>query len=292
MSLGWSLFIIVLVVLNIGGCIWLISWQRTKVVAKGESVGHEFDGIHELDNPLPRWWLGIFVITIAWAILYLLLYPGLGSFGGVLGWTQTNQYEAEVADANAKYGPIFAALAAKPIPELAEDPEALRMGNRLFANNCATCHGSDGRGGSGFPNLTDQAWLYGGDPETIKTSILYGRNGIMPPFAAAIGGEEGIPAVVAYVRHLGGFETDATLRAAGKQKYDMVCIACHGADGTGNQALGAPNLTDEAWLYGASERAIAEGLRNGRAGQMPAHGPIVGEEKVHLLAAYVYSLSR
>lgn len=292
MSAGWSFYIIVLTVLNIAACVWLLFWQRKKRVEKGQTLGHEFDGIVEFDNPLPRWWLGIFVGTIAWSVIYLMLYPGLGSFGGALGWTQQGQYDAEVAAAEAEYGPLYQQLAARPIPELSQDQEAMKTAGRLFANNCSQCHGSDGRGGSGFPNLTDDDWKWGGEPETIKTTILNGREGLMPPFAAAIGGEEGIPAVVAFVRHLGGFKADPGLVEQGRTKYMQVCIACHGPEGKGMQALGAPNLTDDAWLYGASEDAIAYGLRNGRHGVMPAQKDLLGEEKVHLLAAYVYGLGK
>lgn len=291
MSSGWSWYISLSVISNIAACVWLLFWQRKKRVEKGQTLGHAFDGIQELDNPLPRWWLGIFIGTVVWGVGYLILYPGLGSFPGVLGWTPHGQYEAEVAAADARYGPIYSELAARPIHELAHDERALQIGQRLFINNCSTCHGTDARGGSGFPDLTDGNWQWGGEPETIKTSILDGRQGVMPPFAAAIGGEEGVPAVVAYVRHLGGFETDPALREAGREKYMQVCIACHGAEGKGLQALGAPDLTDEFWLYGASEEAIAEGLWKGRYGVMPAQRDILGEERVHLLAAYVYSLS-
>jgi len=291
MSAGWSFYVIVLVLSNIAACVWLLFWQRKKRVEKGQTLGHSFDGIQELDNPLPRWWLGIFVGTIVWGLGYLILYPGLGSFPGVLGWTQEAQHANEVATAEQQYGPLYAALAARPIPELAQDQRALEIGQRLFINNCSTCHGTDARGGAGFPNLTDGDWQWGGDPETIKASILHGRMAVMPAFAEAIGGEEGVPAVVAYVRHLGGFDSDPALRELGKQKYMQVCIACHGAEGKGMQALGAPNLTDEFWLYGASEEAIAEGLWKGRQGVMPAQRDILGEERVHLLAAYVYSLS-
>jgi len=291
MSSGWSVFVILLVVSNIAGCVWLLFWQRKKRVEKGQTLGHVFDGIEELDNPLPRWWLGIFLGTVAWGIVYLTLYPGLGAFPGLLGWTQEGQYEAEVAAAEQLYGPIFAGFAARPIPELARDEQALAVGQRLFINNCSTCHGTDGRGGSGFPDLTDGNWQWGGTPEAIKTSIRDGRQGVMPPFAAAIGGEEGVRAVTAFVRHLGGFDTDPELREAGRAKYNLVCIACHGAEGKGLQALGAPDLTDGFWLYGASEEAIAEGLWNGRHGVMPPQRDILGEERVHLLTAYVYSIS-
>lgn len=292
MSAGWSFYIIILTVSNIAACVWLLFWQRKKRVEKGQTLGHEFDGIVEYDNPLPRWWLGIFIGTIVWGIGYLILYPGLGSFPGALGWTQQGQYDTEVAEAQAQFGPMYAALAARPIPELARDAEAMKTAGRLFANNCSQCHGSDGRGGSGFPNLTDADWQWGGDPEVIKTTILHGRQAIMPAFVDAIGGEPAIPAVVAYIRSLSGLETDPELRAQGQQKYMQVCIACHGPDGEGMQALGAPNLTDETWLYGSSEETIAEGLRKGRQGVMPAQQDLLGEEKVHLLAAYVYGLSR
>jgi cytochrome c oxidase cbb3-type subunit 3 len=292
MSGGWNLYVIVLTVLNIVGALWLLFWQRKKRVEKGQSLGHEFDGIEELDNPLPRWWLGIFIGTVVWGVAYLLLYPGLGSFPGLLGWTQLGQYQAEVDEADRTYGPIYTALAAKPFEELARDELALRIGGRLFANNCATCHGSDGRGGSGFPNLTDEDWLYGGDPTTIELSILNGRSGLMPAFAPAIGGEEGVRQVVAYVRSLSGKSADNALIAAGREKYLQVCVGCHGMEGKGLPALGSPNLTDDVWLYGGSEDAIAEGLYNGRNGKMPPHRDILGPERARILAAYVYSLSR
>jgi len=292
MSGGWSLYIIVLTVSNIAAALWLLFWQRKKRVEKGQTLGHEFDGIQELDNPLPRWWLGLYVGTVAFSVAYLALYPGLGSFGGLLGWTQRAQYDAEVDEAQRTYGPIYTALAGKPFEDLAKDEMALQIGGRLFANNCATCHGSDGRGGSGFPNLTDQDWLYGGDPATIELSILNGRSGLMPAFAPAVGGEDGVRQVVAYVRSLSGKPADAALIEAGRQKYMQVCIACHGMEGKGLPALGAPNLTDDVWLYGGSEDAIAEGLYKGRNGKMPAHRDILGPERARILAAYVYSLSK
>jgi cytochrome c oxidase cbb3-type subunit 3 len=292
MSGGWSLYIIVLTVSNIALALWLLFWQRKKRVEKGQTLGHDFDGIQELDNPLPRWWLGIFIGSGIFAVIYLILYPGLGSFPGVLGWTQRGQYNAEVDEAQRTYGPIYTALAAKPIEELANDELALQIGGRLFANNCATCHGSDARGGSGFPNLTDHDWLYGGDPATIELSILNGRSGLMPAFAPAVGGEEGVRQVVAYVRSLSGKSADAALIEAGRQKYMQICVACHGMEGKGLPAMGAPNLTDDVWLYGGSEAAIAEGLYKGRNGKMPAHRDLLGPERIRILAAYVYSLSK
>jgi len=294
MSNGWSLYVIVLTLVCIVGCTWLLFWARTKRVGepgKGETVGHNFDGIEEFDSPLPRWWLWLFLGSILFGLAYLVLYPGLGSFPGLLGWSSRGQFDEEVQRANAKYGPLYAQFAARPIPDLLKEPQALQIGQRIFANTCVGCHGSDARGGVGFPNLTDNDWLYGGAPEQIETSILRGRGGVMPPFAAAVGGEEGVAQVIAYVLSLSGRQTDPALAAAGKQKFQTICIACHGPEGKGNQALGAPNLTDNIWLYGSTPAAISEGLQKGRAGKMPAHADIIGPEKVHLVAAYVYSLS-
>jgi cytochrome c oxidase cbb3-type subunit 3 len=292
MSFGWSLYVNVLVLGTIAASLWLLFWQRKQRVAKGETVGHDFDGIQELDNPLPRWWLGIFLGSAAFALVYLVLYPGLGSFAGVLGWSQRGQYDAEVDFATRTYGPIYAELAAMPFPSLILDDRTARIGGRLFANNCSTCHGADARGGSGFPDLTDADWLYGGDAETIEKSILDGRNGYMPPFAPALGGEDGVREVIAYVRSLSGNAVDPAAAEAGKKRYGQICIACHGLDGKGMAALGAPNLTDDVWLYGGSEAAIAKGLHEGRQGKMPPHRALLGAERAKILAAYVASLSR
>lgn len=294
MSSGWSWFIIILTLSNIFACFGLLMWARSKRVAGAaeQTLGHDYDGIQELDTPLPRWWLWLFIGSIVFSLVYLVLYPGLGNFAGVLGWTSTGQHQREVQAAEAQYGPLYAAYAAKPIPELVGDPQAVTMGQRLFANNCAQCHGSDARGGVGFPDLTDHDWLYGGDPDTIKTSILNGRSGVMPPFAPAIGGDQGVAEVTAYVLSLSGHQVDPAQAAAGKARFNTVCIACHGPDGKGNQALGAPNLTDDVWLYGNDPATIAEGLNKGRYGKMPAHADLLGEQRAHVVAAYVYSLSQ
>jgi cytochrome c oxidase cbb3-type subunit 3 len=254
-------------------------------------MGHAFDGIEEYDLPLPRWWLWLFVGSIVFFAVYCVLFPGLGAFGGVLGWTSAGQHAEEVREAEAKYGPIYAAYAAKPITELAGDPRAVGIGQRLFANTCAPCHGADARGGVGFPNLTDNDWLFGGEPETIQTTILGGRMGYMPAFAPALGGEDGIKEVVAYVMSLSGQDADAKLAEAGKARFNTICVACHGMDAKGNRAMGSPNLTDDIWLFGGSAEDIEFGLRNGRQGKMPAHADILGEQKAHLVATYVYSLS-
>jgi cytochrome c oxidase cbb3-type subunit 3 len=293
-STGWSVYITLIVVLNVVGSAWLLFWARTKKVEEtrpGETLGHAFDGIEEYDLPLPRWWLWMFIGTIVFFVVYCALYGGLGSFPGALGWSQKGQYDEEVREADAKYGPIYAAYAARPIAELAGDPEAVGIGQRLFANNCAACHGADARGGVGFPNLTDDDWLFGGEPDTIKTTILSGRMGMMPAFAPALGGEQGVKEVIAYVLSLSGQESDKAMAEAGKARFGTICVACHGMDAKGNKAMGAPNLTDDIWLFGGTAEDIEFGLRNGRMGKMPAHADILGEQKVHLLATYVYSLS-
>jgi len=294
MSVGWSLYVSVLTLASIFACFGLLVWARTTRAGEPgprEALGGDFDGIDELNTPLPRWWLLLFAGTIVFSFGYLALYPGLGNFKGVLGWTSVGEHDAEVAAARAHYAPIYARYAAMPIPDVARDPQARAIGQRIFANNCAVCHGSDAGGGIGFPNLTDDKWLWGGKPEDIEKTITEGRNGVMPPFAPAIGGEEGIPAVAAYVLSLSGRKVDPELAKVGEAKFKTICIACHGMEGKGNQGMGAPDLTDNDWLYGGTEAAIAEGLRKGRAGKMPAHGDLLGPDRVHLVAAYVFSLS-
>jgi len=254
-------------------------------------MGQAFDGIEELNNPLPRWWLGIFVGAVVFAAAYLAAYPGLGGAAGLLGWSSRGQYDAEMREVEAKYGPVYDRYAAMAIPDLMAEEPALHIGARIFANNCARCHGADARGGVGFPNLTDDDWLFGGDPDVIEMTIAGGRIGMMPAFAPAIGGEEAIPAVVAYVRSLGGHGGDPALIEQGKTKFQSVCFACHGADGKGNKVMGAPNLTDDIWLFGGTPDDIAFGLRNGRNSQMPAWADLLDKRKVHLVAAFVYSLS-
>jgi cytochrome c oxidase cbb3-type subunit 3 len=292
MSTSWSIYVIALVAANIIGCAWLLLANRkSKTGGEGESVGHEFDGIEELNTPMPGWWIWMFWLTIAFAIIYLLAFPGLGNFAGFLGWTSQQQYETEIAEANAQYGPIFAGYYAKSIPELVPDPRAVEIGSRLFANNCAICHGSDARGGRHYPNLTDDDWLYGGTPETIVQTVTNGRNGIMPPMGAAIGGEQGVREMAQYVLSLSGREHDAAMAATAKPKFQTICAACHTVAGTGNQAMGAPNLTDDIWLHGGRVEHIEEQIALGRNNQMPAHRDILTPEKIHLVALYVYSLS-
>ncbi len=229
-------------------------------------------------------------MTVVFSVGYLALFPGLGTLPGMLGWSSTGQYRLEREQADARYGPIFAAFMEQPIPALVEDPEAVEIGGRLFANNCSTCHGSDARGGKGYPNLTDDDWLYGGAPETVVHTITHGRIGVMPPQAAPLGGEEGVRDMAQYVLSLSGRDHDEAAAARAAPKFAQLCVACHTADGTGMQALGAPNLTDDVWLHGGRVEEIEYQIANGRRNQMPAHGEILGDEKIHLLATYVLSL--
>lgn len=287
MSTFWNVWIIAITAFTIFACFWLLFSNRKERTDK-ETTGHVYDGIEEYNNPLPAWWLWMFVATLVFSIGYLIAYPGLGNFKGLLGWSQISQYEEEVEEAREQYEPLFEAYLDVPIPELTQDNRALRMGQRLFANNCAQCHGSDAGGSYGFPNLSDQAWLYGNSPEQIVTSIANGRQGMMPPWGAALSDEQ-IASVTTYVRSLSGLESESP--PEGQQVFATYCAACHGADGTGNQMLGAPNLADDIWLYSSEPEEISGIVENGRSGQMPAHRQLLSESRIHLLAAYVYSLS-
>jgi cytochrome c oxidase cbb3-type subunit 3 len=292
-SQAWSWYVTVLSLANILACVWLIRWTAKKRPGEGaasDTTGHEWDGLKEYNNPMPRWWLGLFYITIVFALGYLLLYPGLGNFKGLLGWTQEGAYQAEVEAVERDVAPLFARYAAMPIPELARDPAAMATGRRLFVSNCAVCHGADGRGSRGFPNLADNRWQWGGAPEQIEQTITHGRMAMMMAWGSALG-EDGVKAVAAYVRSLGGHAGEPALIAAGQEKYQTFCIACHGTEGKGNPMLGAPDLTDDYWLYGGSEQIIQTSIRDGRQGVMPAQKDLLSAERIHVLAAYVYSLS-
>jgi cytochrome c oxidase cbb3-type subunit 3 len=289
MSSFWSGWIILLTGFTIVATVWLLFSSRYSA-GDGGTTGHEYDGIEEFDNPLPAWWLWMFVLTIVYSIGYLVVYPGMGTFAGTFGWTQVNQYDAEVAKANSKYGPVYQKYAAMSIEDVAKDEQAMRMAGRLFRDNCAQCHGSDAKGSMGFPNLADNNWIWGGEAEQIKTSITSGRQAAMPAWGPILK-EQGVHEVAEYLLSLGGRQADAQMAAAGEQHYNTYCVACHGADGTGNPMMGAPNLSDETWLYGGSRKRIRETLNNGRNGQMPAQEDVLYAEKIHLLSAYVYSLS-
>jgi len=322
MSNFWNIWVWVLTLGTLVGCFILLHWclKNFAGVEEGESMGHSFDGIEELNNPLPKWWSNFFLATIVWAFFYIAWF-GLGAWTGISGWKSSNQgilniaeskaktaeylaknsgvlvqYDREMSRADERYGPIFDAYAARSIEDLSTDSEALKVGQRLYIQNCSQCHGSDARGTTGFPNLADKDWLYGGSPEQIKETIMQGRKAVgMMSWLGAVGGEEGVKEVAAYVISLSGRSVNADLAKAGKAKFG-ICAGCHGSDGQGSLALGlpmgAPNLSDNTWLYGGSQRAIEESIRNGRAGVMPPWKEILGEEKVHVISAYVYSLSQ
>lgn len=299
----WAFYVGIITIVSIAACAILLYNCTTKPAAKGEQVdttGHVWDGdLKEWNNPLPRWWMWMFYITIVFSLVYLALYPGLGTFAGALKWSSQGQYDEEQKQATELYGPLFARYLQQDLKLVAADPAATEMGQRLFLTNCAQCHGSDARGGKGFPNLTDNDWLYGGDPEMIKTSITNGRNGVMPPLAAAVGGDDAVKDVANYVLSLSGRTHDELRAARGKTKFGTICIACHGPDGKGNKIVGAPNLTDDIWLYGGTEADIVRMVTKGEGASsasggisaMPAHKGKLDEAKIHLLAAYVYSLS-
>ena len=310
-SSWWNITIIVLTLGGLGGLWWLTAaTARIKPPSEedeapsaevddssgetsSDTTGHVWDDdLRELNNPLPRWWVNMFYITLAFAAIYLAFYPGLGLNAMFLGWTQTGQYEREMAAAERSYGPLFEAFASRPIEDLASDTEALKVGRRLFSNYCATCHGSDARGSPGFPNLADDNWQYAGEPEAIKTSILDGRIAAMPPWETALGGEDGVNAMTHYVRGLSGLAHDRELAAQAEPQYKQLCVACHGANGQGNPVLGASNLADDVWLYGGSHDVVAASIARGRNGVMPPHRDFLGEAKAHLLAAYVFALSK
>jgi len=289
---GWLIAIVT--ILSILACLWLVLANNIK---KGEGeikpTGHVWDeNLEEFDNPLPRWWYYMFLFTIIFGIIYLALYPGLGTYKGLFGWTAINQYEQESADYDAKYSALYSGYAATPITELASNAEAMKSGERIFASYCTVCHGSDARGTIGFPDLTDGDWLWGGEPEQIKASIMNGRTGNMPARGGLPLTDTEVEDVTDYVLSLSGREVDATSAAQGEKVFGKICLACHLPTGTGNQALGAANLTDSKWLYGSSRSNILATIKNGRTGVMPAHGEFLGEDKVHLLSAYIYNLSR
>lgn len=290
----WNWYIIIPVVVGIIAMFVLNRWMtgpKPKTGEKAKTMGHVWDeDLQELNNPLPRWWLNMFYITLVFGIGYLALYPGLGTFGGLLGWTEKGQYEKEMAAADKQFNPLYEKYLKEDLRVLAANRDALKTGERLFVNYCTGCHGSDAGGGPGFPNLRDEDWLYGGDPQIIKASIMNGRTGAMPAWGAVLG-PDGTANVAEYVLSLSGRSVNETMAATGKEKFQQLCVACHGPDGKGNPAMGAPNLTDNIWLYGGSKKTIMETIEKGRAGRMPAHAEFLGEAKVHLLAAYVYSLS-
>ncbi len=289
----WSVYVAVLTLVSIFACLLLL-WitARKKITSSVDNTtGHVWDeDLREMNNPMPRWWMWLFVLTIIFALGYLVAYPGLGSYKGELGWTTHGEYTDEVEKANKELAPLYAQFTAKPAEVLAGDPAAMAVGERLFMNNCAQCHGSDARGSKGFPNLTDGDWLHGGASAKLVETITLGRQGNMPPMAAAVGTPDDVKNVAHYVLSLSGSPHDSLRSQLGKAKF-TACAACHGMDGKGNQALGAPNLTDDIWLHGWGEQAIVSMVNNGKVNVMPGQAGKLTEAQIHVLSAYVWGLS-
>lgn len=290
---AWSVYVAAATIVALLACLaLLIIASRRKVMSDDNSTGHVWDeDLKELNNPLPRWWMGLFVITVVFAGAYLALYPGLGSHPGSLKWSSSGQLQAETDKAVAAMAPVYARYASMSAADLAQEPQAMGIGERLFLNHCAACHGSDGRGSKGFPNLADGDWLWGSSHVAVKEAITHGRNGVMPAMASALGGADDVRDVAHHVLSLSGSTHDSVAAALGKPKF-AACAGCHGADGRGNQALGAPNLTDNIWLHGWGEQAIVNIITNGKNNAMPAQASRLTPEQVHVLGAYVLSLSR
>ena len=287
----WNLWVMVLVALSLLFCLYVLVSNNKKHSGPIELHGHVWDeNLAEYNNPLPRWWLYLFWITLLFSVVYLALYPGFGNFKGLLGWSSVGQYKTEMAQAEERYGPIFAKYRGMDVAAVAADPEARGMGERLFQTYCAQCHGSDARGATGFPNLTDGAWHWGGEPEAIRATIANGRTGVMTAFGSVLG-PEGVRDVTAYVRSLNGLAHDSLRAQRGAEAFATNCVACHGAEAQGMAIMGAPNLTDNKWLWGSSEAAITDIVTNGRMNRMPGFGDFLGEDKVHLLTAYVWGLT-
>ena len=290
---GWAVFIAAVTLLGLLACLGLlVIASRRKVMANDNTTGHVWDeDLRELNNPLPRWWMWLFVITVVFAAVYLAFYPGLGSAAGTLKWTSVGQYEAEQEKARVAMAPVYAKYVTMGAEDLARDPQAMGIGQRLYLNHCAQCHGSDARGSQGFPNLADNDWLGPYGLDDIKKTIVEGRIGMMPPMGAAVGSAEDVKNVANYVLSLSGSAHSDIAAQSGKAKF-AACAACHGADGKGNTALGAPNLTDKIWLHGWGEQAIINMVNAGKTNVMPAQGRLLTPEQVHVLAGYVLSLSQ
>ena len=291
MTAGWGIYVALLVLVNVVGALWLLFATAKRHPQEEDTTGHVWDeNLSEYNNALPRWWLGLFLISVVFAAAYLVFYPGFGAVAGTLGWTSSGEVKADLAENNRKLEAVFSRFRDHSIEELQRDPEALNLGHNVFANNCVACHGSDARGAKGYPNLTDDDWLYGNAPDQVLTTILNGRGGVMPPLGAALG-EQGINEVANYVLTLSGGKADPALAEAGKARFATICVACHGPEGKGNIAIGAPNLTDNIWLYGSTLDDVKAAVRDGRNGKMPAWGPIIGKDRARLVEAWVLAQS-
>jgi len=291
MTSGWGIFVALLVLINVIGALWLLFATAKNPEKEEDTTGHIWDeDLTEYNKPLPRWWLGLFLLTVIFAAGYLVFYPGFGAIAGTLGWTQTGEVRADLAENNRRLEAVFSRFRDSSVEELEHNPEALNFGRNVFVNNCAACHGSDARGAKGYPNLTDNDWLFGGAPEQVLTTILNGRGGVMPPLGAALG-DQGVNEVANYALSLSGGKADPALAEAGKVRFVTICAACHGPEGKGNIAIGAPNLTDNIWLYGSTLDDIKASVRDGRSGKMPAWGEILGKDRARLVQAWVLAQS-
>lgn len=294
MTVFWTSFIVVIVAFSIAATALLLWWTGRKRPGDpaADSTSHIWDGdLTEYNKPMPRWWINLFYLTILFALGYLAWYPGLGAFAGKGGWSSRGQLALEQAEADKMLAATYARFDGKAIDVIARDPAAIVTGRRVYANNCAMCHGSDARGGKGFPNLTDDKWQWGGSPEQILATVLDGRQAAMPVFAPMLGGEAQINETAVYVQSLSGQSVSAALAQPGRAHFEGICAACHGIDGKGNPALGSADLTDDYWLYGDRFEDIRAAITGGHNGQMPAHRNLIGETRSRLAAAYVYSLS-
>jgi cytochrome c oxidase cbb3-type subunit 3 len=297
MSAFWHWFVVIITLVFTAVMVWLfIATGRAKVVSEadeegGNTTGHVWDDdLREYNNPMPRWWLWLFYGTVIFSLLYLVLYPGLGRYEGTLGWSQEKQYEQQMAKAAAAFRERVAGLVEQPVAELAGNQRALEMGRNIYAHNCSTCHGSDARGAPGYPNLTDDHWIWGSEPQQVLETILNGRQAVMPPLGQALG-EQGVTRVAVYVQQLAGKQVDSSMAAAGERLYQQNCVACHGPDGTGNPMLGAPDLTAGVYTYGGDLETLKTTISEGRNGVMPAQRDLIGEARSRLVTAYVLSLS-
>ena len=289
----WSIYVAAITLVSILACLLLLWFSgRVKAMTDNDNTtGHVWDGdLREMNNPLPRWWVWLFVITIVFSLVYLVLYPGLGGYAGTLGWTSTGEHTAEMEKGEKEVAPLYAKFTGMTPQQVSRDAQAMAIGERLFMNNCSQCHGSDARGSKGFPNLTDSDWLYGGAPEKILESLTMGRVGNMPALGAAVGTPDDVMNVAQYVLSLSGGPHDSLRASLGKSKF-AVCAACHGINGKGNPALGAPNLTDDVWLHGYGENAIIAIVNNGKVNQMPAQTDKLSAAQLHVLSGYVWGLS-
>ncbi|WP_411879775.1 cytochrome-c oxidase, cbb3-type subunit III [Polaromonas sp. YR568] len=289
----WSWYVAALTLIGILGALVLL-WvtARQKIVPSSDNTtGHVWDGdLRESNNPMPRWWMWLFVISVVYSLLYLVAYPGLGAYQGEMGWSTRGEYDAAMVKADKELAPLYAQFTGQPAEQLAGDANAMAVGERLFMNNCAQCHGSDARGSKGFPNLADKDWLHGGSPEKIKETLTGGRKAQMPPMAAAVGTPDDVRNVAQYVLSLSGGPHDSVRAQLGKSKF-TACAACHGVDGKGNTTIGAPNLADDIWLHGWGEQAIVDIVNKGKTNEMPAQGGKLTEAQIHVLTAYIWGLS-